>query len=159
MAEISGIITVFSICLWFGLKNEMELLVYKDDITPLEAMEKLRSSPDAVLLDVRTLPEWKYVGVPAVEPLLAVEWQFFPDDAPNPLFIMQVEQAGVPKSAEILVICRSGVRSIDAAKALAAAGFKKTYNVTEGFEGDKNAEGHRSSIGGWKFHGLPWRQK
>ncbi len=114
--------------------------------------------PSAVLLDVRTMAEWSYVGVPAVDRLLTVEWQTFPTGAINASFVEQVEHAGVPKDAEIYTICRSGVRSIAASEALTAAGFENVYNVLEGFEGDKNSEGHRSTIGGWRFHGLPWAQ-
>lgn len=132
--------------------------MYKGDLTPLETMERLNASRNTVLLDVRTMPEWNYVGVPAVERLLTVEWQSFPSGAVNASFVAQVEQAGVPKDAEIFAICRSGVRSIAAAEALTAAGFEHVYNVLEGFEGDKDASGHRSGIGGWKFHGLPWSQ-
>ena len=132
--------------------------MYKGDLTPQETMERLSVSQNAVLLDVRTMPEWNYVGVPAVDRLLTVEWQTFPSGAVNTGFVAQVEQAGVPKDAEIFAICRSGVRSIAAAQALTAAGFQNVYNVLEGFEGDKNEAGHRSSVGGWKFHGLPWTQ-
>ncbi|MCP5083617.1 MAG: rhodanese-like domain-containing protein [Alphaproteobacteria bacterium] len=132
--------------------------MYKGDLTPLETMERLSSSQNAVLLDVRTVPEWNYVGVPAVERLLTVEWQTFPAGAVNAGFVAQVEQAGVSKDVEIYTICRSGVRSIAAAQALTAAGFENAYNVLEGFEGDKDPAGHRGSVGGWKFHGLPWTQ-
>ena len=132
--------------------------MYKGDLTPLETMDRLSTLPDAVLLDVRTMPEWNYVGVPAVERLLTVEWQTFPTGAVNANFVAQVEQAGVPKSSEIYAICRSGVRSIAAAEALTAAGFESVYNVLEGFEGDKDPAGHRSTVGGWKYHGLPWTQ-
>ncbi|NNF78385.1 MAG: rhodanese-like domain-containing protein [Rhizobiales bacterium] len=132
--------------------------MYKGDLTPLETMERLTSSQSAVLLDVRTMPEWNYVGVPAVERLLTVEWQTFPSGAVNESFVAQVEQAGVPKDAEVFAICRSGVRSIAAAKALTAAGYESVYNVLEGFEGDKDSAGHRGNVGGWKHHGLPWTQ-
>ncbi len=132
--------------------------MYKGDLTPVETMERLGTVENSVLLDVRTMPEWNYVGVPAVERLLTVEWQTFPTGAVNPKFVAQVEQAGVPKDAEIYAICRSGVRSIAAAQALTAAGFVSAYNVLEGFEGDKDASGHRGMVGGWKFHQLPWHQ-
>ncbi len=132
--------------------------MYKGDLTPVETMERLASVENSVLLDVRTMPEWNYVGVPAVQRLLTVEWQTFPTGAVNTEFVAQIEQAGVPKDAEIYAICRSGVRSIAAAQALTAAGYQSAYNVLEGFEGDKDASGHRSTVGGWKFHGLPWQQ-
>lgn len=132
--------------------------MYKGDVTPIEAMERLNANTNSVLLDVRTFPEWNYVGVPAVDRLLTIEWQTFPHGAVNPGFVQQVEDAGVSKSAEILAICRSGVRSIAAAEALTAAGYENAYNVLEGFEGDKDANGQRGNLGGWRFHGLPWHQ-
>ena len=132
--------------------------MYKGDVTPQAAMERLQASQNSVLLDVRTFAEWNYVGIPAVDRLLTVEWQTFPTGAVNTSFVEHVERAGVPKSAEVLVICRSGVRSIAAAEALTAAGYEAAYNVLEGFEGVPNPEGQRGSVNGWKFHGVPRRQ-
>ncbi len=132
--------------------------MYKGDITPQEAMDRLQASDNAVLLDVRTFAEWNYVGVPAVDRLLTIEWQSFPTGAKNPAFVAKVIQAGVPKSAEMLVICRSGVRSIAAAETLTTEGFESAFNVLEGFEGVPNELGQRSTVNGWKYHGLPWRQ-
>ncbi|MEM7427272.1 MAG: rhodanese-like domain-containing protein [Pseudomonadota bacterium] len=133
-------------------------MTYAGDVTPVEAMERLNANLNSVLLDVRTIPEWNYVGVPAVERLLTVEWQTFPTGAVNPQFVELVEAAGVPKNAEILTLCRSGVRSIAAAEALTTAGFSQAFNVLEGFEGDKDQNGHRGRLGGWRCHGLPWHQ-
>ena len=69
--------------------------MYKGDVTPLQAMERLQANPNSVLLDVRTMPEWNYVGVPAVDRLLTVEWQTFPSGAVNPNFVQQVEDAAL----------------------------------------------------------------
>jgi rhodanese-related sulfurtransferase len=132
--------------------------MYKGDLSPREAFEKLEADPEAVLLDVRTVPEWLYVGLPAVDRLLKVSWQNFPAMEPNPRFVETVCAAGVPRTAAVLCICRSGQRSALAAQALAAAGFEKCYNVAEGFEGDRDVEGHRATVGGWKVAGLPWVQ-
>ncbi|SRR5690606_38883011 len=132
--------------------------MYKGNVTPQEAFERISQSPNAVLIDVRTQAEWSFVGIPAVERLLKVEWQSFPDGQRNPEFVRQVEEAGVPKDAEVFLICRSGARSASAAAALTEAGFANCYNVSEGFEGDKDAQGHRGTIGGWKHAGLPWIQ-
>ncbi len=132
--------------------------MYKGDVKPKEAFEQLRANSDAVLVDVRTVPEWNFVGVPAVERLLRVEWQKFPTMEVNAAFVEAVEEAGVSKKAKVFTLCRSGVRSIAAAEALTAAGFEYAYNVLEGFEGDKNEEGHRGTVGGWKVAGLPWHQ-
>jgi rhodanese-related sulfurtransferase len=132
--------------------------MYKGDLSPTEAFERLKADPEAVLLDVRTLPEWVYVGLPAVERLLRISWQNFPNMEPNPRFVAMVCEAGVPQHAQILCICRSGQRSALAAQALSAAGFENCYNVAEGFEGERDEDGHRGTIGGWKSAGLPWVQ-
>src|SRR3712207_6643030 len=132
--------------------------MHRGDCTPQEAHERLLANPDAVLLDVRTQAEWAYVGVPLVERLLRLSWQVFPTMEINPDFVRQVEQAGIPKDAEILCICRSGARSAQAASALAAAGFTNSWNVAQGFEGDRDRDGHRGRVNGWKAAGLPWMQ-
>jgi rhodanese-related sulfurtransferase len=131
--------------------------MYKGDLRPAEAYQRLQDS-NAWLVDVRTLPEWQFVGLPAVERLVRVSWQEYPTMQVNEDFVHAVEKAGVPKDAEILCICRSGARSAAAATALTQAGFANCYNVAEGFEGDKDAQGRRGSVGGWKAAGLPWVQ-
>ena len=132
--------------------------MYKGDLSPREAFEKLEADPQAVLLDVRTVPEWLYVGLPVVDRLLKVSWQNFPAMELNPRFVEMVRAAGVPRDALLLCICRSGQRSAQAAEALTAAGFENCYNIAEGFEGGRDAEGHRATVGGWKAAGLPWVQ-
>jgi len=132
--------------------------MYKGDVRPAEVFARLQANPNSVLIDVRTTPEWAYVGMPAVDRLLRISWQDYPSMAKNPEFVAQVESAGVPKDAEVFLICRSGARSAAAAAQLTLAGYRNCYNVAEGFEGDRNAEGHRSSVGGWKNAGLPWVQ-
>ncbi len=132
--------------------------MYRGDVTPSEAFARLQADPNAVLIDVRTDAEWAYVGVPAVEGLRKVCWQTFPDMQRNPEFVAQVEAAGVTRDQELYLICRSGARSASAASLLTEAGFANCYNVAEGFEGDKDADGHRGRTGGWKVAGLPWVQ-
>ena len=132
--------------------------MYKGDVKPAEAYQRLQHSPNAWLVDVRTLPEWQFVGLPAVERLVRVSWQEYPQMQVNEDFVRLVEEAGVPKDAEVLCICRSGARSAAAAAALTQAGFANCYNVAEGFEGDKDEQGQRGSRGGWKAAGLPWVQ-
>ena len=132
--------------------------MYRGDIPPKEAYERLKADPRAVLLDVRTAAEWNYVGIPAVDQLLRVSWQHYPSLELNPSFVAAVEAAGVTKDAQVLCICRSGARSAHAAAALTAAGFKNCYNVAEGFEGGRDGDGHRGTLGGWKAAGLPWVQ-
>ena len=135
---------------------------YAGDINPAEAWKTLKSDPNAQLVDVRTAAEWQFVGVPVLaeldkDPVLA-EWIKFPGGAPNPDFVDQVQAAIPAKDAPILFLCRSGVRSIGAATALTAAGYTHCFNVLEGFEGDKDANGQRATLGGWKKAGLPWAQ-
>lgn len=132
--------------------------MYKGNVRPTEAYRRLQENPDAWLVDVRTVPEWQFVGLPAVDRLARVSWQDYPAMQVNQDFVRQVEAAGVPKDAEVYCICRSGSRSAAAATALTEAGFANCYNVAEGFEGDKDEHGRRNSIGGWKAAGLPWMQ-
>ena len=132
--------------------------MHKGDLTPAEAVQRLQNNAAAVLIDVRTQPEWVFVGVPAVERLVRLSWQVFPTMQVNGQFVAEIEQMGLSKDTEILCICRSGARSASAASALTQAGFANAWNVAEGFEGDKDAKGHRGTTGGWKAAGLPWMQ-
>ncbi len=122
----------------------------------------LEAEPNAVLVDVRTLPEWHFVGRPDLSPLgkqpgLA-EWIQFPGGTRNPAFVDQAMEIAPDPEAPVLFLCRSGQRSRAAAIALTEAGYARCYNIAEGFEGDKDAEGHRGRTGGWKVAGLPWVQ-
>ena len=132
--------------------------MYRGNLAPKDAHARLTANPEAVLIDVRTQPEWAFVGVPSVERLMRLSWQVFPQMQVNEDFVAQVEKASLPKDTEILCICRSGARSANAASALTAAGYTNCWNVAEGFEGDRDAQGHRGSAGGWKAAGLPWVQ-
>lgn len=132
--------------------------MHQGDISPAEAYQRLQNNPSAVLIDVRTQPEWVFVGVPAVERLIRQSWQVFPAMQVNGQFVAEIEQLGLPKDTEILCICRSGARSASAASALTEAGYGNAWNVAQGFEGDKDAQGHRGALGGWKAAGLPWVQ-
>lgn len=135
---------------------------YAGDLRPAEAWALLQEDPKAVLVDVRTMPEWNFVGLPRLDSLgketLCVSWQAFPDMAVNANFAAEVEARGVSKDQPVLLLCRSGVRSRSAAMALTAEGFGPCYNVAEGFEGDRDGDLHRGSVGGWKVAGLPWAQ-
>jgi rhodanese-related sulfurtransferase len=132
--------------------------MYKGDVLPAATYEALQASDNAYLIDVRTDAEWSFVGIPAVDRLLRISWQVFPTMERNAQFVEKVIEAGVPKDAEVYLICRSGARSAAAASALTEAGYANCYNVAEGFEGDRDGEGHRASVGGWKHAGLPWVQ-
>jgi len=122
---------------------------YAGDVTPQQAHEILNDQPDAVLIDVRTTEEWRTVGVPAINGARFVEWNQWPTGQPNPDFVRQATE-GLDPNQTILLLCRSGARSIAAAIALTEAGFENAYNVLEGFEG--------RSAPGWRDAGLPWQQ-
>lgn len=135
---------------------------YAGDVAPATAWKILTEHKDAVLIDVRTRPEWNFVGLPDLEPLARkpalVEWQVFPSMQPNPDFVTALSGAHTNKDAPLLFLCRSGARSAAAAKAMTAAGYSTCLNVADGFEGPLNAEARRGAAGGWKAAGLPWRQ-
>ena len=135
---------------------------YAGDVTPATAWKILSETPDAVLIDCRTQAEWNYVGVPELasigKKLALLEWQVFPSMQQNPQFVTALGNAVADKGTPLLFLCRSGVRSAAAAKAMTAAGYSTCLNVSEGFEGPLDAHGKRGSVGGWKATGLPWRQ-
>jgi rhodanese-related sulfurtransferase len=135
---------------------------YAGDVAPQTAWKILNEHKDAILIDVRTRPEWNYVGVPDLEALarkpVLLEWQTFPSMQLNPEFVTALSSAFTDKDAPLLFLCRSGARSAAAAKAMTAAGYSSCLNVSDGFEGPLNAEAKRGSAGGWKAAGLPWRQ-
>ena len=138
------------------------------EIDPLGAWEIIETDPDAVLIDVRSQAEWSFVGVPDLSELgkatITVEWAQFPGMSKNPHFVVALtEQIGTPPKGPLLFLCRSGVRSLHAARAVRQHfdGLGEAVvciNVAEGFEGDLDVDGHRGRLGGWRFHGLAWRQ-
>jgi len=134
---------------------------YAGNVNPSEAYAALQADPDAVLVDVRTSAEWSYVGLPDLSDIgkhvIPLEWQRFPDGALNTTFVEQLREAGVGEGAPIYFLCRSGVRSAAAAEVATAVGLGPAYNVSDGFEGPLDHDGHRT-VAGWKVAGLPWRQ-
>ena len=135
---------------------------YAGDVTPAVAWKILGELKEAILIDVRTRAEWNYVGVPDLAGLDKkpgpVEWQVFPSMQVNPDFVGALSEALADKDVPLLFLCRSGVRSVAAAKAMAAAGYSTCLNVADGFEGPLDAQGKRGATRGWKAAGLPWRQ-
>jgi len=135
---------------------------YAGDITPKQAWEILQSSKDAVLIDVRTEAEWAWVGQVNLSSLekehLLVEWNRFPGGMRNETFVEDLAKLVPNQTTELLMLCRSGVRSKYAAIALTAAGYKTCYNIEGGFEGDHDDQRHRGTVNGWKVAGLPWMQ-
>lgn len=130
-------------------------------LDPISAHKFLNQYNNAVLVDVRCEIEYEYIGHPV--DAINIVWKKYPGWKINETFAAEVDFAvsNLRKSAKktpILLICRSGARSRDAAKCLSENHYEELYNVEEGFEGDKNSEGRRSSTNGWRFHGLPWIQ-
>ena len=127
---------------------------YAGDIAPGLAWQWLQSG-DAVLVDVRTDAERVWVGfVPGAVP---VAWKQWPGMVPNAGFD-EALKAAVPAGVKVVLLCRSGVRSIDAARRATQLGIE-AYNILEGFEGDADEQAQRGRRGGWRMRGLPWMQK
>ncbi len=130
-------------------------LPYEGALLPAEAYQLMTQAANAKLVDVRTQAEWEYVG--AIPGSTQIELLTYPGSKPNPNFMDELK-AKVDKEAIIMFICRSGARSHNAASLATQAGYLDCYNVLQGFEGDKDANGHRNTVGGWRAAGLPWKQ-
>ncbi|ACZ32120.1 Rhodanese domain protein [Xylanimonas cellulosilytica DSM 15894] len=136
---------------------------YAGDITPEQTWELLTTDPSVVLVDVRTRAEWEHVGVPDVASVgkrtVFTQW-VLNNGTPNPGFLADLKaglaEAGVGEDATFVFLCRSGQRSIAAARVATAAGLGPSYNVLQGFEGAPGISGARD-VEGWKVAGLPWR--
>ncbi|NOQ93398.1 MAG: rhodanese-like domain-containing protein [Methylophaga sp.] len=127
-----------------------------ENLDPNKSWALLQGNSAAVMVDVRTAIEHSFVGHPPEA--IHVAWKEFPGMAANDSFVAQVESLVKDKSVPVLLLCRSGVRSVAAAKALEEVGFTQLINIVEGFEGALDADKHRGNIDGWRFHGLPWVQ-
>jgi rhodanese-related sulfurtransferase len=126
-------------------------------LMPKEALEFLRETPNALFIDCRSEMEFLFVGHPVGA--LHVSWNDGPDWEINPHFVGEVRKlAGYGIDRPVILICRSGHRSVDAGHALEKAGFTEVYNVQHGFEGDLNDKHQRNTINGWRCEGLPWEQ-
>ena len=133
------------------------------NVPPRQVWEALRSDPQAQLVDVRTEPEWAFVGLPdlaaAGKQAVLIPWQVYPTMQHNDAFVDHLRQAGFTPEHHIYFLCRSGQRSLAAAQAAQEAGFPHVYNISDGFEGGVDADGHRGVKAGWKADDLPWRQR
>lgn len=137
---------------------------YAGDITPLEAWKLLSDNPNAVLVDVRTDAEWRFVGVPDLSSLgrdvVYIEWNTG-TGAPNRNFADELKEnvpaAPADQERPVIFLCRSGNRSIGAAEVSTELGLTPAYNVLDGFEGQLDANGRRGESG-WRAVGLPWKQ-
>ncbi|RZI66821.1 MAG: rhodanese-like domain-containing protein [Variovorax sp.] len=126
---------------------------YAGDVTPQQAAQWVAGGT-AVLVDVRSDAEREWVGyVPGAVPLA---WKQWPGMVPNAAFDVGI-QAAVPAGRKAVLLCRSGVRSVAAAKRATELGLE-AYNILEGFEGNPDEHGQRGRTGGWRFRGLPWKQ-
>jgi len=134
--------------------NEMDL-PYEGALLPTEALTFLQEDSGARLVDVRSKAEWSWVG--RIPGAVEIEWLVFPSMQANPDFLEHLSLK-VLKESPVMFICRSGVRSNQAAIAALESGYVNCFNVLEGFEGDKDSNGHRGVRGGWKAAGLPWVQ-
>jgi rhodanese-related sulfurtransferase len=142
---------------------------YAGDITPLEAWKLLSDNPQAILVDVRTDAEWRFVGVPDLSSLgrevVYIEWNTS-DGKYNKNFLAELQDRIPPSDTgaagqgerPVVFLCRSGHRSIGAAEVATEAGIAPSYNVLDGFEGHLGANGHRGETG-WRAVGLPWKQQ
>jgi rhodanese-related sulfurtransferase len=135
---------------------------YAGEVSVTEAYDRIRNTPSALLIDVRSDAEWNFVGTPDLsslgrEPLL-VSWQVFPGMKLNAAFVETLKARVADRDTPLFFICRSGARSRAAAIAMTEAGYSQAFNVAGGFEGDLDTARHRGNTGGWKAAGLPWKQ-
>ncbi len=138
------------------MTNSIDHKSYAGDITPQQAHDWWISG-EAMLIDIRTNAERAWVGFIANVP--AIEFKIWPSMAINPEFDAQLQELlkDQPKGGKVMLLCRSGIRSIPAAQRAQALGFE-AYNILEGFEGDPDSKAHRNIVGGWRALGLPWAQ-
>ena len=140
---------------------------YAGDLTVQQCWDLLEQNSDTFIIDVRTMAEWDYVGLPMLtpnmQPIIFQQWQVFPDMAVDGQFAEHLQEklaaAGANQGAKLCFLCRSGVRSLAAAKTMVAAGYTNSFNISGGFEGDLDDDGHRGGRNGWKAEGLPWQQR
>ncbi len=134
-----------------------------EGLTPQQAWDMCQENSRTLLIDIRSSMEYLFVGHP--KGALHVPWIDEPDWVVNPHFVTDVRKlmlGGVADNSEagvpVVLICRSGKRSREAAAVLIQAGIQHVYHIDEGFEGELDAEHHRSTLGGWRHHKLPWEQ-
>jgi len=128
-----------------------------NNLEPVQASKFLEENPEALFIDCRSDAEHFFVGHPNGS--IHVAWQDGEDWDINPNFVGEVKRlAGHSVQRPVILICRSGNRSLDAGKALEDAGFTRIYNVLHGFEGEIDDQHHRNSTNGWRHAKLPWQQ-
>lgn len=126
------------------------------NLAPPDAWKAIQTTPNSLLLDVRDPVEYAMIGHPLGA--INIPLKFAPDWKPNAGFVNEIKSRGISANTPIFLLCRGGQRSLEAAKTLEAEGFENLTNITEGFEGGMDDQKHRSTVSGWRFHGLPWEQ-
>ena len=134
------------------------------ELSPKQAYQMLHDDPRALLVDIRSTMEFLFVGHPTGA--VHVAWIDEPDWDINPHFVPEIRKLLLGGAvcdtdegcAPVILICRSGKRSLEAGRALLESGLKSVYHVGEGFEGDLDDKKHRNTTNGWRFHNLPWEQ-
>jgi len=136
-------------------RGESLHLPYAGAVTPGEAWELMQNAPGTRLVDVRSHAEWQWVG--RLPQAVEIEWMCWPERHQNPNFLAEMSTQ-VDKEAMVLFLCRSAQRSHLAAILATENGWNSCYNILQGFEGEKDANGQRSRVSGWRKAGLPWSQ-
>lgn len=134
------------------------------EVEPDTAWQVLAEDFSAILVDVRTAPEWTLVGTPNLNSIakqaLFIPWRSFPTMEINEKFVSQVEDENkIGKDSPIFFLCKTGGRSLDAAIEMTKHGYTQCYNILGGFEGDLDENGQRGNKNGWKQCNLPWEQR
>lgn len=139
-------------------RGQNQQLPYAGAVTPSEAHALLSDDADVMLVDVRTNAERDWVGRVNINAAqhAAVQWSTYPGGVANANFLEELSVIAPQKDKTLLFLCRSGVRSRHAAKLATDNGYTSAFDILEGFEGDKDAESHRKTVGGWCAAGLPW---
>jgi rhodanese-related sulfurtransferase len=127
-----------------------------ENLDPQHAWDLLQQNNNTVLIDVRTKAEYTDIGHPIGAVHIAWQEQF--GSPVNPNFITEVGKVAPDKNTSVLLLCRSGQRSLSAEKALEQSGYSSLINIVNGFEGDPDSNQQRGKLNGWRFHGLPWQQ-
>lgn len=128
----------------------------RENLDPKQSWQFMQDNPQAVLIDVRTAIEHSFVGQPIGA--IHIAWKEFPGMQPNAAFVKQIKETVPDHATPLLLLCRSGQRSVAAAESLQSEGYQHLINIVEGFEGSLDENKHRGNLGGWRFHGLPWQQ-
>ncbi len=137
-------------------------LIYPKEISAKGAFEILKSEKNSFLIDVRTLPEWNFSGIPNLSEInkdvIRLSWLFYPKMDFNSEFANQLQNEIQDNNSNLFFLCKVGGRSFDAGILAKQLGFQNCYNINYGFEGEKDEMGRRGFINGWKAEGLPWFQ-